>query len=79
MKKFLTAAFVAAADTSANVRFEHPVSVCHAGLGSCTEHALPESLHAVSSQPRLFCCWVRTVPPIATTYGDDAGYWRNAL
>src|SRR5262249_26017722 len=64
----------AIAEPSATVRFEQPLSVCHAGLGSYALHPLPAPLHAVSLQPRAFELLEREVPPTAVTYCDAAGY-----
>src|SRR5437868_5346230 len=61
----------ASAETSATLRRGQPASCCHAGLGSKSEHPLPDPLQAVSLKPRAVSSAVSVVPPTAVTYGDD--------
>jgi hypothetical protein len=68
----------ATAATSAIVRFEQPVSCCHAGLATNAEHPLPAASldvvnQAYSFQPRVVAARVRFVPPTAVTVLNAAG------
>src|SRR5262245_29209698 len=64
----------ATAATSATVRLEQPLSLCHAGYASYSEQPLPAPLHTDSDQPRALESRTRLVPPTAVTYCDAAGY-----
>src|SRR4051812_49976277 len=64
----------ATAETSATVRREQPLSLCHAGFGMTVEQPLPAPAHTVSDQPRALAAVTRWVPPTATTPADAAGY-----
>ncbi len=64
----------ATAATSATVRREQPLSVCHDGLDSYELQPDPAPLHTVSDQPRALLARESDVPPTAVTYCDDAGY-----